>query len=94
MTGMFTLLCVMCCVVSGLCDERIARSEEDHPVFKSLCGLETSTMRLAYARFGLGDTEGKKCSLCRKGRSKVAYCGGYSFINPLRTKSIPFYLKA
>jgi hypothetical protein len=38
-------VCVVCCVGSGLCDGLVARSEEGHHLCKSVCRLETSTMR-------------------------------------------------
>jgi hypothetical protein len=44
--GCWSLVCVVCCAGSGLCDELNSRSEESYRVCVIIvCDLETSTMR-------------------------------------------------
>jgi hypothetical protein len=56
------LLCLLCCVGSGLCDGLIAGPEESCRVCVCaclcliVCDLETSKKKVALARFGLAET--------------------------------------
>jgi hypothetical protein len=57
------LLCGMCYVGSGLCDELITRSEESYRVCVCLCVLETKTNRQPRRELDCCATK-KKCWWC------------------------------